>query len=372
MDEKKNDLFTVSIVAVILFAFAILDILHQFGVLGGGAALSADPRPVFTTKNLLNGNFLEEYEDYAAGHFYNGEKWARIVRNLELFWGKREFGDVYLGKQDTFFERHLTEDYEGAPVEKSLELLERLVTDYQARVMLIPSADGVWRDRLPAYGDAFDQKGYLEQVKALIGEDAYVDVLAALEAHSSEEIYYRTDPRWTSLGAYYAYYAWWEKSGKLLPYYYDLSHAETILENFVGPLPRRAGLETGGEKMIALEETLDQRVSVNYDGRVTLEGFYRPEWLDSDDPYGYFLGEEFGLMTIDTGRSRRHSLVVVGDSYANCMIPLLAPHYSTIRVVNLKYFHGNPWTLLEEQMRAGAEVLVLESVPGLLELCQEE
>ena len=35
-----------------------------------------------------------------------------------------------------------------------------------------------------------------------------VDVFSALSAHSDENIYYRTDHHWTSLGAYYAYCAW--------------------------------------------------------------------------------------------------------------------------------------------------------------------
>ena len=35
-----------------------------------------------------------------------------------------------------------------------------------------------------------------------------VDVADTLSAHSGENIYYRTDHHWTSLGAYYAYCAW--------------------------------------------------------------------------------------------------------------------------------------------------------------------
>ena len=367
MENKNNDLFTIGVVAAIVFVFALLDILHQTGLLSRDAALSTDPMPVYTTRNLLSGNYLQEYDNYVAKHFYNGEKWARIVKNLELFWGKREFGEVYLGKDQTFFESHDAKRFAGDPETESLELLERLSKEYQAKIMLVPTADEIWKDRVPAYGDILDQKAYLDKARATVTELDFIDMYAVLEEHKKEEIYFRTDSHWTAQGAYYAYLAWWENSGRLLPYYYDLGHMETILENYVGPLAKRSGLETVGEAFSVFEETLDKGVTVSYDGRVTMEGYYRPEYLDTKEPYGYFLGEGFGLIKIDTGLDRKNNLVVIGDSYANAMIPLIAPHYSTIYVVDLNCFHGNPWTLLDEQKSSGADVLVLQSVPGFLE-----
>ena len=367
MENKNNDLFTIGVVAAIVFVFALLDVLHQTGLFSRDAALSTDPMPVYTTQNFVSGNYLQEYDNYVAKHFYNGEKWARIVKNLELFWGKREFGDVYLGKEQTFFESHDAKTWQGTPETDSLVLLERLSKEYQAKVMLVPTADEIWKERVPSYGDVLDQKAYLDKARATVSEQDFIDVYAVLEEHKKEEIYFRTDSHWTAQGAYYAYLAWWEKSGRLMPYYYDLGHMETILENYVGPLAKRSGLEVTGEALRVFEETLDKGVTVSYDGRVTVQGYYRPEYLDTKEPYGYFLGEGFGLIKIDTGLDRKNNLVVIGDSYANAMIPLIAPHYSTIYVVDLNCFHGNPWTLLDEQKASGADVLVLQSVPGFLD-----
>lgn len=36
----------------------------------------------------------------------------------------------------------------------------------------------------------------------------------AMQSHQNEYIYYRTDHHWTTLGAYYAYKEWAEKSGQ--------------------------------------------------------------------------------------------------------------------------------------------------------------
>ena len=55
-------------------------------------------------------------------------------------------------------------------------------------------------DKLPAYASVADYAAIL-QVLTDAGVD-WADVLSALTTHSIENIYYRTDRHWTSLGAY--------------------------------------------------------------------------------------------------------------------------------------------------------------------------
>lgn len=234
--------------------------------------------------------------------------------------------------------------------------------------MLIPTSDAIWRDRLPLHADVFDQREYLEQVKALIG-DAYVDAYAALSGHEEEKIYYRTDPHWTSLGAYYGYIAWWKHSGERLRYYYDEKYKTVITDTYVGPLAKKTGLEAMREQIYVYEETSAKAVEITYDGVTQLEGYYRTEYFDSENQYGIFLGDNFGFVRIDTKVPQSKSLFVIGDSYANCMIPLIAPHYERIYFVNPAKYPGNVEKLLDAfGSDEKTDVLVLESVTGLLEL----
>ena len=76
--------------------------------------------------------------------------------------------------------------------------------------ILVPVAAQVLTDKLPAYAPVADYAAILE-VLTDAGVDT-VDMLTALAAHSGENIYYRTDHHWTSLGAYYAYCAWPRRS----------------------------------------------------------------------------------------------------------------------------------------------------------------
>ena len=369
MGEKQNDLFTIGIIALMLLAFSVTDVLAHAGLLHGDFETGATA-PVYTSKSLMNGTYFEEVEAYVTADFYNVTRWSRLVQKAELLMGKRDWNDVLLGKRDTFFEKHLTREYEGAKVQESLAYLKNLTENHHARVMLIPTADEIWSDRLPLYADAFDQKAYLDQVREIVGEEHYLDLYAVLAEHANEAIYYRTDPHWTSLAAYYAYYAWWKASGKLLPYYYDMRNATVVTESFVGPLAKAAGLEAKGEEILVFEETEGKSVSVIYDDYYVADGYYRPEHLDSDNALGYFLGERFGAATIQTGKKSKPELVVFGDENSHLLIPLLAPHYSKIFIVHLDQFQGNPKALLER--RRDAEVLVVQSVPNWLDLFEQK
>ena len=181
MEKKQNDVFTIAIIAAILLLFSAVDVLSHAGFLklADGAAETEKPKAAMST--LLYGSFFDNYEAYEKGRFYNQKKWKDLIRKAELILGKREYDNVLLGKQNTLFARSLAEQYEGAPVEKSLAYLENLVNRYGARVMLIPTASGIWRDRLPFYEDVFAQKPYLEEVRKRIGERAFVDVWKWLE-----------------------------------------------------------------------------------------------------------------------------------------------------------------------------------------------
>ena len=85
-------------------------------------------------------------------------------------------------------------------------------------------------DKLPAHAPVTDYTAIL-QVLADAGVDT-TDVLSALAAHSSENIYYRTDHHWTSLGAYYAYQ---QLCGALgLTPFDPAAHTALTAENFYG------------------------------------------------------------------------------------------------------------------------------------------
>lgn len=62
------------------------------------------------------------------------------------------------------------------------------------------------------------------------------------------------------------------------------------------------------------------------------------------------------------------TLFVIKDSYANSLIPLLTAHYENIYVVDLRYFNGKLFQLMEQyEPEQGMDVLVLYDCIHFLE-----
>ncbi|MBQ8131445.1 MAG: hypothetical protein IJ193_03050, partial [Bacilli bacterium] len=69
---------------------------------------------------------------------------------------------------------------------------------------------------------------------------------------------------------------------------------------------------------------------------------YYSEHLKTKDKYSYFLDGNHALIVIDNKeRNDGSSIVIIKNSYANCFIPYLIPHYDKIHVIDLRYYNYN-------------------------------
>ena len=372
MTEKQNDIFTIGVLVGALLIFAVVNLFAQVGLFSAKYQEESSKAPEFTAESYVSGAFALKYEEYLKDCFRNRAKWQTLWGNLRMLAGMKDVGGVYLGREDTYLMQRPSEDVTERMEQRALDALAALTGESGAMAMLIPTSDSVWADRLPAYADSYDQKAFLDKAEERIGKESWVDVCGALTEHAGEEIYYRTDPHWTSLGAYYGYLSWWRHSGKLLPYYFEPDAAVTVTEEFRGELSSMSGLKIRGEAMKVFSETMRQHPVLLYDTGERAKGYYREEFLESEDPYRYFLGEDTGFVEIRTGYERPSSLLVIRDSYANSLIPLLAPHYQKIYLADPRFYEGGTEEILNRfGQEEDLEILVLCSVPGWLEIFRE-
>ena len=66
----------------------------------------------------------------------------------------------------------------------------------------MPTAASVWKDKLPAGAPSADEEMWIQKMYNNAGVKN-IDLASALKLHREEDIYYRTDHHWTSLGAFY-------------------------------------------------------------------------------------------------------------------------------------------------------------------------
>lgn len=367
MKEKGNAIFTIGFLSSIILVFSIVDFFTGDRLFSETENRLLALKPKFSVEELFFGSYTSDYEKYVTDQFVGRDKWIYMKTETDVLLQKKTVNGVYLGSGNYLIEQHLPQDYPEELENKRLELLERLVTEWDATVMLVPTADNILTDKLPAYAPYYDEKALLEKVAQMAGEKQYVDVYAILREHSREEIYYRTDHHWTSLGAYYGYLAWAETVGEE-PYPYDVEGMVTVSKDFLGTLHSKLNLNRVGDRLQYFPETTVRAPRLTYDLTVETESYYEESYLETKNKYGFFLDDNHALIEIDTGYRNGKTLFVLKDSYANSFVPLLAPHYEKIYVVDLRYFNGKLFSLMEQYTpEAGMDVLVLYNCIHFLE-----
>lgn len=367
MDEKKNSIFTIGIVAAILLVFAVADLFHGDRLYSEMENRLLAKKPKYEKEAFLRGDFGKEYEKYLTDQFVGRDKWVGIKTRADIFFQKKDINGVYLGKDDYLIEQHLPEDYSREQEDKKIALLKDLVDEWNARVMLVPTADNILTEKLPAYASYYDESEFLEKVREQVGERSYIDVYSILESHKDEKIYYRTDHHWTSLGAYYGYLAWTRETLSFL-YPYNPENMTTVSNNFQGSLHSSIPVIETMDDIQIFPETTERPVSITYDFEGTGDSFYEESYLGGKNQYGYFLDDNHSFLEIQTDYQNDRTLFLIKDSYANCIIPLLQPHYHTIYVVDLRYYNGSLSQLMEScEPEQGMDVLVLYNCIHFLE-----
>ncbi len=292
--------------------------------------------PRFTFKGLFSGRFTEEFEDYITDQFPFRDSWLDLKSRTERFLGKTENNGVFFCREDTLISRF--KPPKESVVESGIRAVNalRANTGLPVYLALIPSAAEIWSDRLPANADTADQASLIRRIYDA-AEVSTVDILTALRTHAAEPVYYRTDHHWTTLGAYYGYAAAAEALG-LTPQSRDSFRPETVSDSFYGTVYSSSGVRWVKPDSIQVFVPAEGAELTRYD---TEEGTPSPIYdlskLETKDKYSMFLGGNTSRLVIDTGHEGG-KLLVIRDSYADCLLPFLFAHYSEIHVLDLRYY----------------------------------
>lgn len=366
--ERRNARKTVIFLCLIMLAFFVGDLLQKDVFFSESENRILATKPKLSNDGVLSGEYMEQYEEYVNDQFVGRNTWIMLKTRMDLLLQKKEINGVYLAEGDYLIEQHPEDAFEQATIDKKLALLKNLVELYpQTRVMLVPTADNILTEKLPAFAPYFDQRAFLQQVRDTIGEESVIDMFAALEPHAGEEIYYRTDHHWTSLGAYYGYEAF-TKAYKLPTRWYLKEEMQTVTDTFLGTLQSKLNLPMEPEEIKIFPRTLETKVQLTYDFGKKSNSFYSDSFLQGKNKYGYFLDDNHAIVEIERESFSQKVLFVIKDSYANSMIPLLAHHYQKIYVMDMRYYKGNLPEFMQSCDEYGnMDVLVLYNCVHFLE-----
>lgn len=325
-------------------------------------------RPAFSWAALADGSLTTDVEAYFADQFPLRDGWTGLKARAEQLLGKREFNGVYLCG-DTLIARvdPPLEDLE----EKNLAHVARLAekTEIPVYLGLIPSAAEVWREKLPAGAESWDQASFIARGASLEGVEN-VDLLTALRDHAGEKtwegIFYRTDHHWTTLGAWYGYAALMEALGRgdevLDPE--EIKVRDLPVSNaFQGTLYSQSGVHW--LEPDSIEFWVEDRFEVTSwrDGTPKKAALYDYDYLGEKDKYSAFLGGNQPLCVI-RNESGSGKLLLIRDSYADSLAPFLALHFQEVHLLDLRYYRGSAAAYAAENGVDG--IVVLQSVPNFI------
>lgn len=318
-------------------------------------------RPEISITKVLDGRFQKKYESYLRDQFPGRDHWVSFQTDMELFMGKNEIHNVYIGKNHYLLEHYTEKEFDPQQISKNLQALEKFVgkakQNADVHVMMVPTKSWVLREKLPAFAPHYkEQKFYDALQQKLEKEDVLISVEPVLDAHKEEEIYYRTDHHWTTLGAWYAYEQYTKAVGGDLQRAQGKKKFRCISKDFYGTTYAKINYTRQADKIEIYEPTDKLRVVYNM-GEKKTKTLYDFSFLKTADQYSVFTGGNQAVLEITGGIKNGKTLLLIKDSFANSILPFLAEDYEKLVVVDLRQLNVSGDRLLE--MFSPTDILIL-------------
>lgn len=320
--------------------------------------------PALSAENLLSGRFAEEAEAYVADHLPGRDFLVGLNAACELASGRQGANEVWLGRNGRLLE---------APVAWDEERLARnmaAIRSFAAQagqpvdLMLVPSAGSVLPEDLPPLAEPYRDEEILDAVRAEAGDGLrFVPLMPLFKAAEDREaLYYRTDHHWTAEGAYCAAARYLDTVGREAPPrgQYQIK-AET---GFRGSTWSRAALWFLPPETIELWDSGGAFCVENREQEGEHAGLFYREHLAEDDKYPVYLDGNHSLVRIRSAEpTARGKILVMRDSFANCLGCFLADAYEEVVLVDLRYYRSPVSELLGEGFD---QILILYSIGNFM------
>ena len=346
---------------LLLFVFMLVNIAVPDREISEEENRVLETRPSLSMGTVMNGDFMEQWENYQSDQFAGRDFWRSFKVALDRLGGARMENGVYIGKDGQLMEEIEVPD--DGQLEANLSAIRQFTEDWpdiRTTVMLIPDAACILSDSLPAFAAVEDQRQLFGVAEQRLGDSVnWVDTVSILNNHTSDKLYYKTDHHWTTQAAFYVF----RESASSLGIEGEVGDgfvSYTVSDDFNGVLAAKSGIGLSEKETIDIYAPTqgDDDVVLSYvdEGRKTTS-LYDSSKLETRDQYSVFLGGNASVIDIKTVSSSQKRLLVLKDSFANCFIPFLAPYYREIVVVDPRYCSGTMEDIMDTYRITDALVL---------------
>ena len=312
--------------------------------------------PVISGKDLLSGQFMKDFADYAVDQFPLRDGFRTLNAYLTYYLlGQTDNNGIYL--HDGYaakMEYPLNESSIGNAVARFTELYDMYLTDSEIRFALVPDKSFYLAEEAGAL--AMDYDALYERMAEALPWAELID----LREYLTIEDYYRTDTHWRQERLLPAAQAIAQKLGVTVPEFREMA----IDRPFYGVYYGQAALPMEPDEMFYLTNPVLEKCTVKCHDNGAVTKVLDKTKLGSKDLYDVFLSGGAAVLEISNPAGQKgRELIVFRDSFGSSMAPLLVPGYSKITLVDLRYLSS---TILGNFVTGeGQDVLFLLS-PGIL------
>ncbi len=321
--------------------------------------------PQLTLSGVLDGSFMKDFETYLADQFPFRDEAIYLKSFTDRLWGKKQENGVYIGKEGFLFD-------EPTPYsKKQMTALAKKINAFQKKnsklntvFALVPNSSYIYSDKLPDNLVLPDQKKQIKDFYSrLDGSIKTVNTLSPLiKAKATSDVFYRTDHHWTTRGAYSVFLETAKKLGiNTANQKYEF---HTVSTHFEGTLKSKSLSQRSKDRLeVCFPADSQGTYYIEFSGSAKkTASFFFEDKLKEKNQYEVFLGGNYARVSVTTdlldysklpvfeGHYQQESrkLLVVKDSYANCMLPMLTPYFSKIVILDPRYMTENIQQVLNE------------------------
>ncbi len=364
---KKGGLISVAVIlAFIVFIFSVagLHLLMDDKEFSQNENRVLADMPEISFSSITDGSFMKEFETYLTDQFPFRDKLISLKTLSDRIVGRDEENGVYIGKDNFLFEK--PGEYNEARVKETVDAIlgfTKKNKKLKKAFILAPNSSYIYADKLPGYLELPSQKQQIDEIYGLLGADKNIqklDICSVFEKSREKDdylLYYKTDHHWTTKAA--------KKAFNLLRAKWKLTTNGSIYENesdvpeykfftvsniFQGTLSSTAGVHDAYDNVeICMPEKSEGTYVVNFEssGDKTATLFFKDK-LEQKNHYEVFLGGNYDKVIITTVSESDKTLLLIKDSYANCMIPMLTPYFNKIVVIDPRYLTDSFESIVKE------------------------
>ncbi|MCM1364472.1 MAG: DHHW family protein [Faecalibacterium sp.] len=309
-------------------------------------------KPEINPAALADGSFMNKFEKYLSDQFPFRDYVISAKTTIDRAIGKKEENGVYIGSDIRLFEKQTA--YDDKHVKSITDSINKFTKDYpqlKKGFILSPNSSCTLSQYLPGGVTEPDQKEQLKKIQSQLKDSnfSWIDCASLFEkAENREELFYRTDHHWTTRAAYTAFTslmkAWKINTDKTKFNFYSVS------DSFQGTLASSSGVRNITDEIeICVPDGSKDSYVVSYEssGRKTATMF-ESEKLNQKNQYEVFLGGNYDKVIISTNAVTTNTLLIIKDSYANCMLPMFTPFFAKIVVIDPRYLSDNLSGIMKE------------------------